>query len=81
MDDSQLNNLTLVFDVDIETSEKRVGSEKDRMEKAGREFFERVRHGYLEISKKEPERIKVVDSTQSIDEIHKKVVELVEKCL
>lgn len=32
-------DLTLVFDVDIETSMKRVGNEKDRMESAGTEFL------------------------------------------
>ncbi|MCQ2753724.1 MAG: dTMP kinase [bacterium] len=76
--DGMKPDLTLVFDVDIETSEKRVGSKKDRMEKAGREFFERVRQGYLEIAKKEPERIKVVDSTKSIDEIHQEVIKLIQ---
>ena len=72
-------DLTIVLDVDVETSQARVGSEKDRMESAGIEFFERVRQGYLEIAKREPERVKVVDSTQSIEAIHKKILELIEK--
>lgn len=72
-------DITFVFDVDIETSMKRVGNEKDRMESAGREFFNKVRNGYLEIAKFEPERVKVVDSTRSIEEVHKDVVEIVEK--
>ena len=70
-------DLTIVLDVDVETSQKRVGAEKDRMESAGIEFFERVRNGFLEIAKQEPERVKVVDSTQSIEEIHKQILELV----
>lgn len=70
-------DLTIVLDVDVETSQKRVGSEKDRMESAGIEFFERVRQGFLEIAKQEPQRVKVVDSTQSIEEIHKQILELV----
>ena len=70
-------DLTIVLDVDVETSQSRVGSEKDRMESAGIEFFERVRQGYLEIAKQEPERVKVVDSKQSIEEIHKQILELV----
>lgn len=72
-------DLTIVFDVDIETSMKRVGKEKDRMESAGVEFFNKVRKGYLEIAKKEPERVKVIDSSDTIENIHKQVVELVEK--
>lgn len=72
-------DLTIVLDVDVETSQKRVGLEKDRMESAGIEFFERVRKGFLEIAKQEPERVKVVDSTQSIEDIHKQILELIER--
>lgn len=73
-------DLTVVLDVDVETSQSRVGKEKDRMESAGVEFFERVRKGFLEIAKQEPSRVKVIDSTQSIEDIHKQVVELIQKC-
>jgi dTMP kinase len=74
-------DLTLVFDVDIQTSQERVGKEKDRMESAGIEFFERVRTGFLEIAKYEPSRVKVIKSTDTIENIHAKVLELVKKCL
>lgn len=70
-------DLTFVFDVDVETSMKRVGKEKDRMESAGIDFHNRVRQGYLELAKQEPQRIKVIDATKSIEEIHKKVVSLI----
>ncbi len=70
-------DLTIVLDVDIETSQARVGAEKDRMESAGIEFFQRVRNGFLEIAKQEPERVKVISSADTIESIHKKVVELV----
>lgn len=70
-------DLTIVLDVDVETSQARVGQEKDRMESAGIEFFKRVRQGFLEIAKQEPERVKVIDSKQSIQEIHTKILELV----
>lgn len=73
-----LPDLTLVFDIDIETSMQRVGKEKDRMESSGNEFFNRVRNGYLELAKHEPERIKVVDSRGSIEEIHEKVVNILQ---
>ena len=73
-------DLTLVFDIDVETSMSRVGDNKDRMESAGIEFFNRVRNGYLEIAKKEPSRVKIVDSSRSIDEIQKDVINLFENC-
>ena len=72
-------DLTLVFDVDVETSMKRVGKEKDRMESAGIDFHNRVRNGYLELAKQEPDRIKVLDATKTIEEIHEKVIEIIEK--
>ena len=70
-------DLTIVLDVDVQTSQARVGFEKDRMESAGIEFFERVRKGYLEIAKQEPERVKVVDAKQTIEDIHNQILELV----
>ncbi len=70
-------DLTLVFDIDAETSMKRVGTEKDRMESAGIDFFNRVRKGYLELANQEPERIRVLDATKSIEEIHNEVVKIV----
>lgn len=69
-------DLTFVFDVDVETSMKRVGKEKDRMESAGIDFHNRVRKGYLELAKQEPKRIKVLDATKSIEKIHKDVINI-----
>lgn len=74
----QKPDLTFVFDIDVETSMKRVGKEKDRMESAGIDFHNRVRQGYLELAKQEPQRIKVLDATKSIKDIHKNVVEIFE---
>lgn len=74
-------DLTIVFDIDVETSMQRVGKTKDRMESAGMEFFNRVRNGYLAIAQEEPKRVKVINSADTIKNIHTKVVELVEKCL
>lgn len=70
------SDLTIVFDVDVETSMTRVGKVKDRMESAGREFFERVRQGYLKIAQNEPNRVKVINSVDSIENIHNQVVDL-----
>ena len=71
-------DLTFVFDIDVETSMARVGAEKDRMESAGEEFFNRVRNGYLKIAELEPERVKVLNATKSVEDIHKEVVALYE---
>ncbi len=74
-------DLTFVFDIDVETSMKRVGKEKDRLESAGIEFHNRVRKGYLELAKQEPQRIKVIDATKSIEDIHKDVINIFENVI
>ena len=74
-------DLTIVFDIDIETSMQRVGKTKDRMESAGTDFFNRVREGYLAIAKDEPDRVKVINSSDTIENIHKQVIALVEQLL
>ena len=72
-------DLTFVFDIDTETSMKRVGQNKDRMESAGNGFQKKVREGYLELAKQEPQRIKIIDASKSIDEIHNKVIDILAK--
>lgn len=62
-------NLTFVFDVDVETSQARVGKNKDRMESAGIEFHKKVREGYLEIAKQEPERVKVLSGLDTKENV------------
>ncbi len=74
-------DLTIVFDIDTETSMARVGAEKDRLESAGIEFHKRVRNGYLEIAKKNPQRIKVVDASQAIEEVQRDVIKIIEGVL
>ncbi len=74
-------DLTFVFDIDLETAQKRVGKTKDRMEKEKLEFHKKVKEGYLDLAKKYPDRIKVIDSTQSIEKIHFEVRKIIDKVL
>lgn len=71
-------DLTFIFDIDIETSMQRVGKTKDRMEASGKEFFERVQNGYLEIAKNEPNRVKVINANDTVENINKQVISLFE---
>ena len=79
--DGKKPDLTIVFDIDVATSMERVGKDKDRMENAGIDFHNRVRNGYLEIAKEEPERIKVINSEKSIDEVFEDLKKIVKKYL
>ena len=74
-------DLTIIFDIDADTSSKRVGNVKDRMESAGIEFFNKVRNGYLAIAKNEPDRVKVINSNDTIENIHIQVINLIESKL
>lgn len=74
-------DLTFVFDVESEVAQKRVGETKDRLEKEGLEFHKKVRFGYLELAKKYPNRIKVIDSNKSIDEVFEQVKKIIDEIL
>lgn len=74
-------DLTFVFDVSTEVAQKRVGDEKDRMESAGMEFHKKVRQGYLEIAKQEPERVKVIDANNNIERVFEDTKKMLEKFL
>ena len=62
-------DLTLLFDVSLETGQSRVGKEKDRLESEKDEFHINVRNGYLELAKQNPERIKVLNAELSIERV------------
>jgi dTMP kinase len=49
------------------------GAGPDRIEESDKDFFNRVRQGYLFLSNKE-ERFKVIDGSKNIQEIHIKII-------
>ncbi|AEH50932.1 dTMP kinase [Pseudothermotoga thermarum] len=71
-------DLTFYLDITPETSLKRKMI-KDRMEKNGIEFLNKVREAYLMIAQKEPNRVVVINGERNIDEIHAEIVEIFEK--
>ena len=74
-------DLTFVFDVDSEIAQQRVGKTKDRLEKEGLEFHKKVRFGYLELAKKYPQRIKVINANLSIEEVFEQVKKIIDEIL
>ncbi len=59
---------------------KRSGSQ-NRIEQRGETFFERVRNGYLELARNEPERILVLDATLPEEEITRLITTEIRKFL
>ncbi|MDX2080233.1 MAG: dTMP kinase [Terrimicrobiaceae bacterium] len=60
-----LPDLTILLDLDRATAVTRMGDRsRDRMERSPEEFFEAVRRGYLELARREPRRIRVIDAAR-----------------
>ena len=72
-------DLTLLFDVPLEVAQARRSSARaaDRFEAEQQEFFTRVRQAYLDRAHKNPQRIHIIDSTQSIEYIKKLLEDIV----
>lgn len=64
-------DLTLLFDLDIETGLRRNRkiNKVDRLELEDIEFHKKVRQGFLEIAKNEPARVKVIDASLPLDQV------------
>ena len=52
-----------------ESFNRKLGTPLDRIEREQQDFHQRVREGYIEMAKKDPERWLVLDSTQSKQEL------------
>ncbi|MHA1598941.1 MAG: dTMP kinase [Alphaproteobacteria bacterium] len=73
-------DLTLVFDLDLDTGLARAASRgdgEDRYERMGRDFHERLRQGFLDIADGQPDRCVLIDATGDIDGIAGQVREAV----
>ncbi len=69
-------DMTFLVDIPVDEIERRknlAGLTFDRMESAGREFYERVRKGYLAMARQEPHRIILLDGRASIEETRRSV--------
>lgn len=76
-------DLTLIFDVPVaeclmRTKRRETSNEgKDRLDGENVEFYVRVRDAYLKIAQSEPERVRIIDASGSVEETHVKVIDIV----
>lgn len=69
-------DLTLLFDVPVDVSAKRLANtrEPDKFERESSAFFSRIRNAYLIRAEQAPQRFKIINANQSLDNI-KKILE------
>lgn len=72
-------DLVVVFDVDEATAASRLNPLLDRMEKKGAEFHRRVRQGYLDQARSDPERYMVVDACVEENAVFERLVSGMQK--
>ena len=74
-------DLTLLFDLPVETSLSRVKArgDLDRFEKEEIEFHKRIRNTYLDLATNNSNRIKIIDSSQKIESMLNNVKKAIEK--
>jgi dTMP kinase len=74
-------DLTIVLDLPASEGLRRLGRDLDRIESEAIDFHEKVRNGYIGLARKDPDRVKVVDSSGTIEETASEVVKIVEDSL
>lgn len=76
-------NITFYLDIEPDVSIKRKEKQKDldRLESEKQDFYKKVYEGYKLLIEQEKDRIKCIDATLSIDNIHKEIVFEIEKLI
>lgn len=77
-------DLTFILDIDPKLGlqrAKKMDSSWDRMEELDLSFHEKVRQAYLKLAKENPNRIHVIDSSKSADDVFKECLSLIDQLL
>lgn len=77
-------DLTLLFDVPLEVARARIaaraaqtGEALDKFENESFDFFKRTREAYLRRAHESPQRVVVIDSTQSLDGVKQQIIQAI----
>ncbi|MFA6082245.1 MAG: dTMP kinase [Patescibacteria group bacterium] len=70
-------DLTILLDIDPKIGLSRQ-EDQNRFEKEGLEFHQKIRQAYLDLAKNNPDRIKVVDASGTVDEVHEAIVKVIQ---
>lgn len=73
-------NITFFLNISLDESKIRSHNRyRDRIEKAGDAFFERVLHGFHTIADNEPDRFHIVDAGGSFEQTSRKILSVITK--
>lgn len=74
-------DVTLLFDVPVEVSIARLAGARspDKFERESAEFFTKIRNAYLERARQNPQRFRIIDASQSLQDVAKSVEDIVVK--
>ncbi len=79
-------DLTLLLDIDLDEGFRRITDrhrEKDtpldRIEQEARDFHDRVRHGYLELAERWPQRFRIIDGMGHPDDVAATLWDMIER--
>ena len=77
-------DLTLLIDIEPSLSlararerNRRTGLDEGRFEAESLAFFRRVREGYLQLAAREPGRVRVLNGSRTIEELHQEILGLI----
>ena len=72
-------DLTLLFDVPVEVSVKRLAEARtpDKFERESAEFFSKIRHAYLDRANKNPHRFHIINSNQALESVKAEVKSII----
>lgn len=68
-------DITILLDIDVETGLRRNRdiNKRDRLELEDIAFHKKVRRGFFEIAAAEPERFRIIDCSESVEDVHEKI--------
>ena len=70
--------LTIYIDIDVDVSiSRRSDDDNDRMESGGKDFLSKVRKGYQELVNLYPDRIKMINGDNNINNIQKEIISII----
>lgn len=70
-------DLVLLLDLPYEVAVRRLGGERDRIERGDIEFHQRVHAAFAELAEAEPQRWAVIDADASPDEVTARIMEVI----